>query len=206
MKQAQIRFVFWDCENTLVETAEHHWRKHVETLKQHDIILGDKHRQKIYNNSASQNHDWIKKELGLKISAKDYLNQTDQWYLDHIHEIKIRKGVKEGIEYFEKNKVPQAVVSRGHRHLVRAALEAKNLTKHFRFILCKESCKQQKPQPEPYLMALKRMENLYHQKINPINCLVIEDDPIGVQAGDAAGMLTLHRPIGDESAINMLVR
>ena len=205
MKQAQIRFVFWGCNDTLVDTTQHHWLKHVETLKKHDIVLDEKHRQKINENSDSQNYDWMLKELGLKVSKQDYFDQTEAWYFDHINEIKIRKGALETIDYFKKNKIPQAVVSSDHRRSVRVALEAKDLIKHFRFVFCKESYEKQKPDPEPYLKALKRMENLYHQKIKPENCLVIEDALLGVQAGDAAGMLTLHRPTEDVTPIHALI-
>ncbi len=34
-----VHYVFWDSDNTLVETAEHHWRKHVEVLKTFDSLL-----------------------------------------------------------------------------------------------------------------------------------------------------------------------
>jgi len=42
-----ILCVFWDSDNTLVDTAEHHWRKHYETLKMLGIHLGDDYRKKI---------------------------------------------------------------------------------------------------------------------------------------------------------------
>ena len=42
-----------------------------------------------------------------------------------------------------------------------------------------------KPDPEPYLMAMKRAS------LAPNQCLVIENAPLGVQAGDAAGAYTI---------------
>ena len=69
-----IKFVFWDSDNTLVETAEHHWRKHFEILKAHDIALGDQYRERVYTNNGSQNWNWMKEELGLKLDEKTYLS------------------------------------------------------------------------------------------------------------------------------------
>ena len=201
----KIQYVFWDSDNTLVNTAEHHWRKHVETLKANGITLDPKYRIKVYENNGAQNWSWMTKELGLKLHKDDYLDQIDKWYFEHINEVEIRKGVLEAIKYFEQNGVRQAVVSNGRRRSVLSALEAKKLYPHFDFILCKEDYEGRKPDPAPYLTALKKMEELEKEKIDPATCLVIEDDPLGVQAGKAADMTVLHRPIGDESPIKALV-
>ena len=201
----KILYVFWDSDNTLVETIEHHWRKHVEVLKSVGITLDEKYRKKIYENNGTQNHEWITKELGLEMSQEDYLAAIDSWYYEHIKEVKIRDGVEQAIDYFAQNDVQQAVVSNGRRRSVMASLRAKKLEPHFQFILCKEDYEGRKPDPAPYLTALKRMNKEKSQNVAPENCLVIEDDPLGVQAGQAAGMTVLHRPIGDTSPIKELV-
>ena len=197
----KILYVFWDSDNTLVETAEHHWRKHFETLKTHGINLNDQHRQKIYENNGAQNWQWITDELGLNISRANYLDQIDAWYFNHIGEINIRAGVLEAIDHFAKNNILQAVVSNGRRRSVMAALEAKDLAPHFKFILCKEDYEGRKPDPAPYLTALNKMGEQTGDAIDPATCLVVEDDPLGVTAGEAAGMSVLHRPMGDETNI-----
>ncbi len=197
-----IHYVFWDSDNTLVNTAAHHWRKHFETLKSLGIPLEESHRQRIYENNGAQNWAWLTAELGLNLSQQDYLDKIDGWYFEHINEIEIRSGVIEAITHFKSQNIPQAVVSNGRRRSVLAALEAKDLAPHFEFILCKEDYDGRKPDPIPYTTALLRMEEIKNVKINPATCLVIEDDPLGVASGKAAGMQTLHRPIGDD--INIL--
>ncbi len=200
-----IHYVFWDSDNTLVETAEHHWRKHAEVLKELGITLDKKYRKKIYENNGVQNWAWISKELGLELSQEDYLQKIDAWYFDHIDEIKIRDGVLEAIKYFNDNDIKQAVVSNGRKKSVTAALNAKDLARHFKFILCKEDYEGRKPDPEPYFSALFRMQIETDETIKPESCLVIEDDPLGVEAGKAAGMAVLYRPIGDDKPIKTLV-
>lgn len=201
----KINFVFWDSDNTLVETAEHHWRKHVETLKTHGIALDEKYRKRIYENNGVQNWTWISEELGLGVTQEDYLNQIDAWYFDHIDEIQIRTGVVDALEHLKKNKILQAVVSNGRRRSVMAALEAKDLMKYFEFILCKEDYEGRKPEPTPYLTALDKMKAVADEDIKPENCLVVEDDPLGVTAGEAAGMAVFFRPVGDDKLFDMLI-
>lgn len=201
----KIHYVFWDSDNTLVNTAEHHWRKHVETLKTHNIALDEKYRQRIYENNGVQNWTWISEELGLQVSQEDYLNQIDSWYFDHIDEIEIRGGVVKALKHFKKNKILQAVVSNGRRRSVMAALEAKDLVQYFEFILCKEDYEGRKPDPAPYLTALNKMKNVANEDIQPANCLVVEDDPLGVKAGKAAGMAVFFRPVGDDKPFDLLI-
>jgi len=201
----KVQYVFWDSDNTLINTAEHHWRKHVETLKTLDINLTDDYRKRVYENNGTQNWTWMNRELGLKLECQDYLDKIDSWYFDHIDEIEIRSSVIEAIEYFRENDMPQAVVSNGRRKSVLTALQAKGLTPYFKFILCNEDYEGRKPSPIPYETALKRMSKIEGHEINPQSCLVIEDDPLGVQSGKAANMIVLHRPIGDESSIKTLI-
>lgn len=205
MQDQTIQYVFWDSDNTLVETAEHHWRKHVETLKALGISLDNKYRQKIYKNNGAQNWEWLTEELGLDIPRQSYLDKIDGWYFDNIGQVKIRDGVLDSLHYFNAHKIPQAVVSNGRRCSVMSALEAKALIPYFKFILCKEDYLGRKPSPTPYLTALKKMEELEGVKITPANCLVIEDDPLGVKAGEAAGMQVFHRPMGDDVPFDMIL-
>ncbi len=193
-----IGYVFWDSDNTLVNTAQHHWRKHLESLKPLGITLDEEYKKRIYENNGSQNWEWITAELGLDMPCQDYLDLIDGWYFSHINEIEIRSGVLGALEHFKSRNIPQAVVSNGRRRSVLAALEAKDLAPHFEFILCKEDYEGRKPDPVPYTTALLKMEEIEKIKIDPATCLVIEDDPLGVASAKAAGMQCLHRPIGDD--------
>lgn len=201
-----VRYVFWDSDNTLVDTAEMHWRKHVETLRSYGIVLDEKYRPRIYENNGGQNWVWFQDELGLQASGEDYLDKADTWYAAHIRDIVLRPGVAEALDIFARAGVPQAVVSNGRRPSVTRALEARALLRHMRFVITIEDCKNRKPHPEPYLNALKKMEEIEGKTILPETCLVIEDDPKGAQAGLAAGMQVLHRPPEDNDAEKFLAR
>ena len=55
-------------------------------------------------------------------------------------------------------------------------------------LICGDHVNRHKPDPEPYLTALKRLNNGSSQPITPQQCLVIEDSEAGIAAGEAAGM------------------
>lgn len=61
--------------------------------------------------------------------------------------------------------------------------------------MCIEDYEGRKPDPTPYLAAKTKMQQIVGHAIDPSDCLVVEDDPKGVQAGIAAGMKVIDRPI-----------
>ncbi len=75
-----------------------------------------------------------------------------------------------------------ALASMSHCEQVLRVLRAINLDDQFEVILSREDVEQPKPHPEIYLCAARLLD------MPPIECLVIEDSPVGVQAAVAAGM------------------
>ena len=193
-----IKYVFWDSDNTLLNTAEHHWRKHFETLKTLSIHLNDEYRTRIYTNNGSQNWQWLTADLGLDMAEQDYLDAIDAWFFDHIDEIEIRPGVPEALELFKSHNIPQAVISNGRKKSVMAGQTAKDLPRYFEFIFCKEDYEGRKPDPAPYLAGIRELEKRIGQSISPDQCLAIEDDPKGVKSARAANMHVIDRPPGND--------
>lgn len=193
-----IQYVFWDNDNTLVESAALHWRKHKEILARHGIELEDSHRERVYHNNGQQNWTWMTQDLGLSCSCETYLDEIDTWYEAHLDEAAVREGVLEALTYFRNTGAHQAVVSNGRKRSVLAILTAKSLLPYFEFVLGKEDYEGRKPDPAPYLMALARMEELTGHSINPQDCLAIEDESVGVTAAAKAGLPVLHRRFTEE--------
>ncbi len=199
-----VKYVFWDSDNTLVNTYEHHWKKHLETLKTHGIALEEKWKERIYTNNGSQNWDWLKAELGLKVSRAQYLDEIDSWYFRHIDKIEIRSGVLDALKLFDDANVPMCVISNGRTRSVMSALKGKDLARRFKFILCIEDYEGRKPDPAPYLAGITRMRQIINRPVDSEDCLAIEDDPKGVQSAKSAGMNVIHRAIGDDDPAKFL--
>ena len=82
--------------------------------------------------------------------------------------------------------VPMALVSSSYRVLVDAVL-AQGLGP-FALTVAGDEVGQGKPHPEPYLTAAQRLG------VSPARCVVIEDSPSGVAAGEAAGCAVVAVP------------
>jgi HAD superfamily hydrolase (TIGR01509 family) len=80
-----------------------------------------------------------------------------------------------------------ALVTSTHRRLTEVALDTIG-REYFAVTVCGDEVGQNKPHPEPYLTASAKLGAL------PSHCVVIEDSPIGVAAGQAAGCVVLAVP------------
>ncbi len=83
--------------------------------------------------------------------------------------------------------VPRALVSASHRRLVDAVLEAIG-EDNFMTTIAGDEVRQTKPHPDPYLLAAQRLA------ASPDRCVVLEDSPTGVTAGEAAGCVVVAVP------------
>ena len=193
-----IRALFWDSDNTIVDTGAMHWRKHCETLAHMGIVLPHSDRERIYTNNGQQNWEWLSRERGLSLPCDEYLARIDQWYADHIAEVQMRPGVDDVMNLAAINYIHQVVVSNGRRHSVMMSLVPHNIPARVRFVMCKEDYEGRKPDPAPYLAALARLNAETGLMLQPADCLAIEDDPKGVESAVRAGMAVIHRKLSPD--------
>lgn len=194
------RFVFWDCDNTLIENENLHWRKHKSVLEQHGYDLPDDVQKIFFHNNGGQNWEWMAEHIGLTIPRDEYLKEIDTWYHTHIHEVPIRSGVLSALEFFRGSGAKQCVVTNARRTSVEPMLVAKSLNVFFEFAWCKEDYTARKPDPMPYLSAKENMAKLLGCEIDEKECLAIEDAPEGVEAAHGAGFSVIQRRLKENDS------
>ncbi len=99
-----------------------------------------------------------------------------------------KAGLKELIYFLEEFKIPKAVGTASSRKSTLEKLSRTHLIQHFEIIVCGDEVEQSKPAPDIYLKAAQQL------KRKPTECLVLEDSEPGIQAANAAGMLSLMVP------------
>jgi beta-phosphoglucomutase len=98
-------------------------------------------------------------------------------------------GVKELVGALH-HEVPLAIASGARRVEIEAILKAGGLRDAFEAVVGIDDVSRSKPNPEPYLTAMGRLE-ARAPGLEPGQCLVIEDSTTGIAAGLAAGMKVL---------------
>lgn len=78
-----------------------------------------------------------------------------------------------------------AVVSARGQHGTMAFLEQFGLCDHFGTVITSHSCRNNKPHPEPVLLAASRLQ------VAPHECIMIGDTVMDIRAGKAAGCQTI---------------
>ncbi|CCB87065.1 MULTISPECIES: HAD family hydrolase [Parachlamydia] len=194
----KIQAVFWDYDNTILETAEAHWNKHHTVLRRHGIHLPESYRQRVYENNGVQNWDWMHQELGLPISQENYLYEIDAEFQQAIQTLEMRPGVSQLLALFQDLEIPQAIITNARRDSAEPVLQRRGIAALMQFILFKEDYEGRKPDPTPYLVGLTKMAKVLEEPIHAKQCVAIEDDPKGVEAAHKAGLIVIHRKLRED--------
>jgi HAD superfamily hydrolase (TIGR01509 family) len=99
----------------------------------------------------------------------------------------IIEGVREALASLH-GRVGMGVVTSSRRVHFDLAHAQSGLRDFFRFVLAREDYVQAKPDPEPYLTAVRRFG------LQPEDCLVVEDSERGLAAATAAGLRCIAVP------------
>lgn len=192
-----IQAVFWDYDNTILATADAHWKKHQTVLAKLGIELNEKFRKRIYENNGNQNWAWLKNEMGLNVPEKEYLETIDFEFQQHMINLEMRSGVSELFDLLERLGIPQSIITNARKNSAKPVLDAKKISPRMQFILFKEDYEGRKPEPTPYLRGIERMGLLLNKQIQPNQCIAIEDDPNGVESAHRAGAIVIHRKLNE---------
>ena len=102
--------------------------------------------------------------------------------------IALKAGVIELLDVLDAHDVPRAIATSSTREAVDHSLGQHGLVPRFHAIVSRELQTRHKPHPEPFLKAAEAL------RIDPADCLALEDSHNGVRAAAAAGMMTIMVP------------
>ena len=139
----------------------------------------------------------------VKLTKELCLNRYGSWFpFDLLHEnhnkiteeyikkngVPLKEGVNELIDYLKENDYKIALATSSDREKAEYLLELVKIKDKFDYIICGNDIVNSKPNPEIFLKAA---ENL---KVEPKECIVIEDSKFGVKAAVNAGMKAINVP------------
>jgi HAD superfamily hydrolase (TIGR01509 family) len=98
----------------------------------------------------------------------------------------LRPGARALFDALHDDAIPVGLVTSSQRRFMDAVLSSTGF--RFSVTVCAEDVTTTKPDPEPYLLAAKLLD------VDPSSCVVLEDSPNGVAAGEAAGCRVVAVP------------
>ena len=100
----------------------------------------------------------------------------------YTHQVPLKRGAREWLEYLKVHNIKMGIATSNSIQLVKQVLKVLNIEEYFSAI--KTGCEvgKGKPHPDIYLKTAEALQ------VNPSRCLVFEDIPNGIRAGQRAGM------------------
>jgi len=181
-------FIF-DLDGVIVDTAKYHflaWRKLAESV---GISFSEDQNEQLKGVSRVRSLEKILTWGNVEISEDQFMElmarKNDDYltYISNMNESEILPEVPRVLNFLKT--LNQAVSLGSASKNARAILKEVGLLHAFEAIVDGTNVSKAKPNPEVFLNAAEQM------KIDPKHCIVFEDAVAGVQAANAAGMLSI---------------
>ena len=182
--------VLFDMDGVLYDSMPNHAIAWQESMAKFDIAMT---REDAYATEGQRGVDTIRqmvkqqqrRDIDEEEAQKMYDEKTRLFHL--LPEPPIMPGAKELMEIIHADGLAIGVVTgSGQRPLINRLLTDYGEFLDEKHIVTAYDIKKGKPFPDPYLKGLKKMGNL-----NPWEAIVVENAPLGVQAGVAARIFTI---------------
>jgi beta-phosphoglucomutase len=190
-----LKAVIFDFDGVVSDSEPVHYKSYVHALKPYGIELT---KDQYYARYVGYTD-----EEGFEVMAEDFPEQLKGVSCEQLVNVKavrfkelvrsehhIFDGVESLVRMLLDNGIRVAICSGAKREEIEIMLEGSNIADAFEFIVASEDVVKGKPDPEPYLLALSKL-NLNGDNISAGQCVVIEDSHWGLEAANAAGMNTV---------------
>lgn len=177
-----FKAIFWDNDGVLVDTEPLFFKATQATLAEAGVTLTRDffvHEQLKKNTSAFD----LARAKGMDEAAIQTLRaERDILYADLLkfHPFLIG-GAAETLRALH-GKLTMGLVTSSRRTHLDIIMKTAGLLGFFDFVITQEDITRQKPDPEPYLLALQKTG------LKPAQCLAVEDSERGLSAAKAAGL------------------
>jgi beta-phosphoglucomutase family hydrolase len=176
-----IKGLIFDCDGTLADTMPLHWHAWQIITQRHNLHFPE---DRFYAFGGVPTRDILKhlaKEQGRSLDYIAIAHEKEEAYLPLIAKAEPIHAVVEIVKA-NRSKIPMAVASGGSQKIIGMVLDRLKIRHFFDAIVTNEMVKNQKPAPDIFLEAARRIG------VQPKFCRAYEDTDLGLQAIRAAGM------------------
>ena len=191
-----LKAVIFDFDGVITDSEILHLRAFNEILSQYGIKITTKDYYKIYLGLTDvECYKLLIRDGRLKIGEEDIESLIDEkqeiFEKLAIDEGQTIEGVRDFLTMLEQNNVPMAICSGALLSEIELILEEASLRSLFEVIVSADQVTKGKPNPEGFILTLRRLNQSLQTPITPEQCIVIEDSHWGLEAAKAAGMHTI---------------
>ncbi len=181
-----IKAVIFDLDGTLVNSMWMWKSIDVEYLEKKGIAAPadiQAFQEELEGMGFTETAVFFKKKFQIEDSLeeikKTWIAMAEEKYCN---EVPLKPGVREFLEELKNRGIRIGISSSNSRKLIETVLKAHHIEKYFDCITTCCEVPNSKPAPDVYLKTAEGLQ------IEPEDCLVFEDVPMGIMAGKNAGM------------------
>lgn len=181
----EIKAFLLDMDGTMLDSMGMWYDIDVEFCHRHGYEMPVTLQKEIEGLSFTETAVYIKKRFQMPETIEEIMAEWDDMAYDqYAHHVALKSGVKEVLDWAKENGIRLGIGTSNAKVLAYAALNQHGLRDYFSCILTSDEVPNGKPAPDIYLKLAERLG------VVPGACVVYEDLPAGLTAGNAAGMLT----------------
>jgi len=180
-----MKAVIFDLDGVISDTNFLQSRVEEALLKEHGINLSYEEITKKYAGMSDKEFfEKVFRDFGKKCNTLQIIKEKWRriFALTKKEKIKPIKGSKQLIKKLKKAGFKLGVASASEKEFIKLILLKFKILNHFDAITSSREVKKGKPDPEIFLLTAKKL------KVNPKDCVVIEDGRLGMIAAKRAGM------------------
>ncbi|PIE47623.1 MAG: phosphoglycolate phosphatase [Gammaproteobacteria bacterium] len=197
-----LKAVLFDLDGTLVDTAadfvriihemaaENGWQAPSNQVIREQVSAGAKAMVSLFSLHNSLGDDAIQIEEKVMAYRQAFL---ERYETEICVDSQVFQGLKALLTKLENQGIAWGVVTNKPRYLAEKLLTALNLSERCQTLVCPEDVTHTKPDPEPMYLAVKQ---LGLTKQDCPNIIYVGDHIRDIQAGNAAGMVTIAAKYG----------
>jgi beta-phosphoglucomutase len=178
--------VIWDMDGVIVNTTLYHLKAWQITLQKRGVNFSEYNFKKTF---GQRNDTIIKSTLGEGIAPHEIESISREKELNFRgmigYRIQSLPGVIELITSLNNSGFPMALASSAPIENIELVISSLGINDYFQSIICDNDVAEGKPSPQVFLLAAERL------RVEPGDCVVIEDAVTGVTAAKRAGMFCL---------------
>ncbi len=174
-----LKAVIFDLDGTLIDNEAVYDRALCAVLKKRGISCEE--MVHIPGIGVKENWQRMVRNIGMEDDPQDLAKETQEFYLNHLNEVKVRYGVREIMHYLKSKGIKTILATSNTSDVGNHVIEELGIAHYFESRTFGDEVTRKKPAPDIFLKAMEK-ENL-----NPRNTIVIEDSPAGVESAKIAG-------------------
>ena len=179
----KAKALIFDLDGTLADTMPVHFLAYRHILSDYGIEFTPELFGPLAGVPAVGTIQKLNEMFGTSMDPEAVGHFKEKEYEKIMHKMKPVKPVVQLVKKYY-GKMPMSVGTGGYHRLAWKTLEILGLKDYFDILVSTEDVQHPKPHPETFLKCAERMG------VNPEVCQVFEDGALGMQAAEAAGMMS----------------